>query len=327
GSIHGALKDCYSRQLDCPKLLREKLEKFITTIDYVSKKAEPYIEAQDSGYFHRFHNVIGEEYSLDYRPELLLTAHRVPPNIVEYDENKGDHCLNLLSGTGSVGERQVAKCTITEECWEYMTTPDLDDYFVTHQLLYFIFIDKNGCLEAAREFDPDHDPDVLRKEERKLCTNILGEVRSEFNHEFNNVDMMQQDLFLEQTVLCGVLGFEDFFQDQYIETVLSWQYPTGCFAMSPSLAPKALDPEPVRTAVRKLMRSLRREAQDIENSPTVVGTARKLMRETFMEGQCLSHKTGLACGTLGAYLRYLMDVLYSQTPHRPITPHSLQKLE
>lgn len=315
GSIHGAIKECYNGHLTCPADLVDRVEKIILTIDYVSKKAEPYIEAQDPSYFHRFYDAIGDEYSLDYRPELLVEGRTVPKSHVNYDEERGDACLNLLSGTASEGDRLLPKCTITRDCWDFMTTPDLDDYTITHQLLYFIFIDKHGCLEEAREFDAERDVDVLRKQERTFCRNILGELRGEYQENYKNVDVMKQDLFLEQTLLCGVLGFEDFFTDDFIKMVLSWQYPSGCFSMSP----KDFETKPLHnTAVYKVLTSLKKEAEDILSGPAPGGSQRKLMREVEMEGQCLAHKTGLAFGTLGAYLRYLMNVVYSTVPHAPV---------
>ena len=60
-----------------------------------------------------------------------------------------------------------------------------------------------------------------------------------------------------------MLGFEDFFADDYIKMVLSWQYPLGCYSMSPKLLDENVDPEPHQTAVTKLLKSLRKEAEDM----------------------------------------------------------------
>ncbi|GFN76825.1 upf0764 protein c16orf89 [Plakobranchus ocellatus] len=314
GSIESVLEECSNGQLVCPNDLVRALEKFTTTIKITGKKTEPYLEAEDPDYFHNFYSVISEGYVLDYRPEILGTARSVPDSDLKYDETLGDVCFNLLIGTGKVNERPAPKCTITRECWDFMSLPNLKAYFITHQLLYYIFIDKYGCVEEARLFDSDNNPSVIRHREREKCRSILGEVREEYNG--GHVDMLRQDLFLEQVVLCGMLGFEDFFADEYITMILSWQYQPGCFSMTPHLIEMNLGPPRYRTGVTKLMAMLRKESYDIQNSP--VGTGRKLMREVLMEDNCLSHKTGLGIGTLGAFLRYLMELIYSTSPHQPL---------
>ena len=37
--------------------------------------------------------------------------------------------------------RAVDKCNTTRDCWDYMTRVGTSGYFLTHQLLYFIFIE------------------------------------------------------------------------------------------------------------------------------------------------------------------------------------------
>ncbi|KAJ8312684.1 hypothetical protein KUTeg_010057, partial [Tegillarca granosa] len=57
-----------------------------------------------------------------------------------------------------------------------------------------------------------------------------------------NVRITNRDLFLEQTVLCGTLGFEDFMRKDWIKMAVKWQdKKDGCFKMSLSRADDAAD--------------------------------------------------------------------------------------
>ena len=50
--------------------------------------------------------------------------------------------------------REVPRCTVTPECWDFMTSKGTSQYAITHQLLYFIVIEhvstKRGTLKGSK---------------------------------------------------------------------------------------------------------------------------------------------------------------------------------
>ncbi|CAF5024376.1 unnamed protein product, partial [Rotaria magnacalcarata] len=87
-----------------------------------------------------------------------------------------------------------------------------------------------------------------------------------------------QDLFLEQLLLCSIIGYEDFLRFDWLDMILSWQEPKyGCFSSASETA------EP----------NLR--------------IKRHLLIEQEMDHGCLSHKSGLAAGLLATYARAFLQ--------------------
>nr|KAG5700889.1 hypothetical protein BaRGS_012296 [Batillaria attramentaria] len=64
----------------------------------------------------------------------------------------------------------------------------------------------------------------------EFCTNNYYEMLAVI-HVFmkGTVHVNYQDLFLEQQFVCPNLGFFEFLKKEYLDQILSWQYPSGCF--------------------------------------------------------------------------------------------------
>lgn len=101
------------------------------------------------------------------------------------------------------------------------------------------------------------------------CANIYADARYNLQNNIN------QDLFLEQLLLCSMIGYEEFLRYDWFDHVLSWQDPQyGCFS----------DASERRPIYR-----------------------RHLLIEQEMNNGCLSHKGGLAGGLLATYTRVFLQ--------------------
>ncbi|KAL8591545.1 hypothetical protein ACOMHN_055512 [Nucella lapillus] len=138
--------------------------------------------------------------------------------------------------------------------------------------------------------------------QQRMCGSIYSEALTEVKD--GKVMEIFQDLFLEQVLVCGTLGFENFMRSDWMRMVMAWQKPIGCFSINDpvmlqteSMLVKAQEQE------RQLMKDLKQEASMIEQQH---GSGRKLLRERIMQDGCLAHKSGLGFGTLSLYTRYLV---------------------
>jgi hypothetical protein len=221
-------------------------------------------------------------------PERLVQPTLTSFNKERFNFDVGDVCFSSLLGTFVGQGRKFPRCTVHDSCLSYMTREYTSNYFATHQLLYFIFADHAGCQDQLQDALAGTGLKV-RDLKRRKCKDIYSQAVSE--DRGGRVHTMEQDLFIEQVLLCGALGFEDFLPEKWIRMVLSWQNPQGCFQVT--YPPSNL------------------EDQGIPSQYLTVHTAgRKLMAEQLMHGDCLAHKTGLGFGTFALYVRYLVRQTY-----------------
>ncbi|XP_050407995.1 UPF0764 protein C16orf89 homolog [Patella vulgata] len=274
GQIIEAVKECEKK--DCEEELVDTLRRLKEIVSTTSFRSLPYLQEADADYYKRFLPVIDKPYLLEYTPHHFHELDNVKIGTYEdYEEEYGDMCYARLIGSYTEQGRKIPRCNATTDCWHFMTKGNTVRYFITHQLLYFVLAEHLGCPHAFDEFTNQTNP---REVLNRMCKNIY--VESTKLVENGSVNEMDQDLFLEQTVLCGTLGYEDFQRPDWMHMVLKWQRRDGCFAMP--LVAEYLEKE---------------------------STGRKLLREAAMKDGCLAHKSGLGFSVLATYLRYLVHTL------------------
>ncbi|XP_025091335.1 UPF0764 protein C16orf89 homolog [Pomacea canaliculata] len=301
GQIVAAVEECKASG-GCPKDLQPRLEKISDGVEQTSAAAMSYVELDDPDYFKRFLYIINSPYLLQYRPKKMKNLDSTPAgHDATYDEETGDACFARIMGTYEENGRKVSKCNFAKSCWDLVSKKDTSNYSITHQLLYFILVEKTGCVEELEKATGASVQDI----QDRFCGSIYNEVLREVKD--GAVDILNQDLFLEQVMLCGILGYEDFVQRDWIEMVLKWQRPNGCFSLPKYLVAMEKKIEDNNAAEKKLLKDLQDEVEMINKQHP---TSRKLMRETVMNDGCLAHKSGLGFGTLCLYLRYLVRQNY-----------------
>ncbi len=147
-----------------------------------------------------------------------------------------------------------------------MTSPKSKDYRLTHQLLWFLIAKNIGCINEK----------IANKKlnyfEDYFCANIYEDAN------YNLINNINQDLFLEQLLLCSIIGYEEFLRFDWFNTILSWQHPYyDCFSDAS---------ETIRFHQK---------------------AKRHLLVEHLMNNGCLSHKSGLAAGLLATYSRVFLQ--------------------
>lgn len=231
-------------------------------IDRIANRSLTAIASQSTFYLHRFALVTSRPFQIDYEPRTVQ-AHLIDKGVRNgsFDEDVSDACFAEL--LGSTDRPDATQCSVTQPCWEMMTAPGGTDYRLTHQLLWFLVAKSIGCLDHRTVSDRANKK--LRYLEDRFCSNIYQDATANIDNSDN------QDLLLEEMLLCAIVGFEEFLRVDWLQTILSWQSSEyGCFS-------SAVD------------------------SPTK--SKRHLLVEQEMSHDCLSHKSGLASGVLAAYAR------------------------
>ncbi|CAG5124817.1 unnamed protein product [Candidula unifasciata] len=301
GSLIGTLHDCSFENLRCPNKLKYELMSIIARLHKLCDMALPFIEPRDNEYYRQFLPVLEAPFMFNYIPEKWhWFPHQVPQSEKTYNSLMGNKCFSGILGTFSNRGRKFPPCTVVDGCWEMMSTTGTSGYFTTHQLLYLLFGEYSGCQQDLEDRSRKDTGMSLRDLQRFLCQQIYTEAM--LIEDNGTKEETAQDLFLEQSALCGILGFEDFFNETWIRMVLGWQHVSGCFTQTFHKLDREENDE-FQTGLDS------EETDKFETGSDI--TSRKLMTEMVMSGDCLSHKTGVGAAALGAYIRYLVSRLHS----------------
>ncbi|XP_077980426.1 UPF0764 protein C16orf89 homolog [Glandiceps talaboti] len=196
------------------------------------------------------------------------------------NEDATDDCIEELLGTS---DDSIKPCDVSDTCVKLMTTPGFRLYTLSHQVLYLEIAQQAGCAdEIERRLQENGvlvDPNLMME---TFCTNMLNEAI-----EFANAGYPSkgQDLFMEQGLLCGLDGYREFFRSEWLQSILTWQDPTGCFK-SDSMSAFA--------------------HKDNTSTPQQESVKR---REKILDDGCSSHKTSVAVGILSGYVRYILEAM------------------
>ncbi|KAJ8923299.1 hypothetical protein NQ315_001857 [Exocentrus adspersus] len=149
-----------------------------------------------------------------------------------YRNVKSDTCLREIIEQSKPNEQ----CYVSNICNEMMLDTERVDsgYLLTHRqesiiiaititcsfyrLLYLEIIKLRGCTL----------PDKYSSDSSKLinvyCSYIYKEAKTS-----EKLGFPHHDIFLEQVVLCGMEGYAEFFNTKWINSIMHWQDPHGCY--------------------------------------------------------------------------------------------------
>lgn len=189
-----------------------------------------------------------------------------------------DNCYSIL-----VGSRQKSPCVITDDCWHVMSQFHVRGYRLTHEVLYLVFGHSFGC-ENAIEQHTNASQVSLDQFESVLCSNVLASAIK--SYETGLEAGRGEDLFMEQLLVCSLLGFKDFYRPAWLRYVMSLQNTTsGCFR--PSL-------------------DIHYDGGQSFHRHAPRTTQRHLLVERELANNCFVHMTSLGLGLLSIYLHYLL---------------------
>lgn len=99
----------------------------------------------------------------------------------------------------------------------------------------------------------------------------------------NAITGQMQDIFIENILLCGLVGFSDFYNLDWLQSILTWQdQEAGCFGKEEDIS------------------QIFEEFLDAPHK-------RVKRREKTLTDGCSSHMTGVAVSALGGFLNYYLS--------------------
>ncbi|XP_066293361.1 UPF0764 protein C16orf89 homolog [Branchiostoma lanceolatum] len=262
GSVHHTVRHVIHR------LARIKVR-----ITRISHHALHMLRSRDMEYFRKFEAVVKEPFLLRTPWKYLRTdgVEQREETMTEtwFPGNLSDHCLAEVTGGLNSEQHRDRKCTVSERCWRFITASHTSGYTLSHQILWTILGEHVGCMENIDKYARRRGVLEGTQELRhRHCSSALHHMEALMHRGAVQTD---QDMFLETSVLCGMLGYRDFLRADWLKTVLAWQLPSGCFG--------------------------------IRHTPT----RRRLLGEKLLQHDCLSHKSGLGAAMMGMYARCMMD--------------------
>ncbi|XP_067672737.1 UPF0764 protein C16orf89 homolog [Haliotis asinina] len=247
----------------------------------VSGDATPYVAGATPNYYRRIGDILADGFwELDY-PSRDIDA-TIP--IWEYKleetmhEQDSDDCLTEFFGTGKTSNKE---CHISDKCWRMMTADGYSGYSLSHEIFYLEIGERFGCLPQMLWKVLTHHQASLESQREKFCANMLSEARL---LAANDYPPPKQDLFMEQGALCGMLGYRQFVNSDWLEKILGWQdVNVGCFRGSPTDGLGADDVHFKRNPLR-----VKREEKRLSDG-------------------CLCHRTTVAAAALAQYVRFILE--------------------
>ncbi|XP_059834660.1 UPF0764 protein C16orf89 homolog [Hypanus sabinus] len=259
--------------------LYTRVEDLVIKVGFMVEMAIKEVKLHQPAYFDAFEPLLQINF-WTFRPEWTQTDSKLvyPKWRVKecFEEEDSDTCIFQILGTG---KDYKVPCLDTTMCKKLMTTLYCPDYSLSHQLLYFIFAEIKNCTNIVGSWHPGLRRSVSTQHLKKIyCTNMM---ETNLQIENDGFPVYRRDLFLENIMLCGMIGYSDFYKTRWLEAILSWQYPNGCYV--------------------KMGRSMHSK-EGKENAHTV---HKKVKREdVLLDDNCSCHKTAVAVGALGGYLRF-----------------------
>ncbi|XP_077991297.1 UPF0764 protein C16orf89 homolog [Glandiceps talaboti] len=312
------LLDEYGKGLlqDVPTTIVENLQKIQSESKTIADKTLPYIEKKDVKYYNNLSPLMKSPWRV-FLPhkklnDVLVSSVKTEDRTQDLDEHASDRCMSKLLGTDEVDP----PCTITPECWTIMTRPNQKMYALTHQVLYFSIGYQMKCSKSFDVVAKRKGMGSVRQIQDMMCGAILQEVRETANMGYpSNLE----DLFMEQVFIGASLGYVDFVNLEWLEKILSWQFPNGCYGdierkkdiaqLFEGLDASSEDNEKGRIdglKIEHIKDAQRRKprAVDIISEPF---QSRKLQRTQHLNDGCEAHKTAVAAGAVVVHLRYFIN--------------------
>ncbi|RNA03266.1 hypothetical protein BpHYR1_041487 [Brachionus plicatilis] len=271
--------------------LNKAIPQFSNRISHLANKVHSNLISLSIDYVDKFNRLVDRPFISQTKIHSgLIEDSSLKVNFIKnasFNEKLSDECyLQLLNGHYSD--------LIEPRCFDFYTTDGTSGYSLTHQFLFFMIADnigrfddisvqlldflleeKNQDRNIAMYLAKGHVHDLRSLIFSYFCTRIYHDAESMFRN-FKNANDFKQDLFIEQIVLCGSVGFEEFFRIEWLKLVFSFQNKNGCFNQ------------------RENTYEINLKNVALERILSEVSSKRVKRYDSLMKDGCSSHQTGLA---------------------------------
>ncbi|KAL9954060.1 hypothetical protein ACROYT_G041551 [Oculina patagonica] len=277
----------------------------------VASQAQPFLNASDPDYYrlgfvarHAWH------FTREFRNLDTSLSRLIPQesgNFVSAMMTM-DQCISDLIGDQRTG---AAPCRITDKCWKFIRSENTTGYMTTHQALYFMVGEVKGCEANITErlFKSHREgAEIIENIFESLCASIYKQVKRKeliLRIQRTSRDTGDQDLYMEQCYVCGILGYQKFLSLDRLSVILDWQLPLGCYGSNEYLQDEDREKE---DSVKDGEDWDFSELADKRLRTRDLSQRRTRQAANVLPGGCERHITGVATGLLGVYLKWLLAV-------------------
>ncbi|XP_076366679.1 UPF0764 protein C16orf89 homolog isoform X1 [Tachypleus tridentatus] len=260
--------------------ITSKLQHIQRRGEHIADLAMYYVKKLQPVYFRKLDKMLRKgRWRFNYPARYTRTELRETPAFPTsyFSEYQSDKCIEELLRSKTSNSKH---CDISKRCWNIMTSHGTHKYTLTHEALYLEIGEMSGCKNhmtlLAERFNQGNFSHLLDV----FCANILRDVEL---IESDGFPLMWRDLFLEQVAVCGLVGYKDFCRPEWVDLILSWQLPSGCYGST--------DSDGIEEISEKNMQK------------------RTKREEMYMGGGCFAHTTSMALGALVVNTRFLVEEL------------------
>lgn len=327
GAFLSVLNDVQAGQLKLDEHLLGQVRDLYNKASLIGQRALPFLKQSTPDYFKKFRKQVSNPWA-NFKPftnkELLKRNYNPQKrrNIISFDEETSDQCMSALTGTGS-NSHITQPCQVSDKCWGVISAEGAEGYALTHQALFFLLGETQGCTpQLLKRLEQSHIKGGLEQIYNRICSDMYPQmIALERKGGSKQLDSYDRDLYMEQAMVCGSIGYHDFLSSERLRNILTWQRKDGCFGEKNQVS-KEDDKQDyyiddgkavgigmkVRAPFDDIKQSLEDEYSKILRKPLSVSmrTMRSLLVEKELNDGCLSHLTGVATGVLGVYLRWLL---------------------
>ncbi|XP_051169011.1 UPF0764 protein C16orf89 homolog isoform X2 [Leptopilina boulardi] len=193
-------------------------------------------------------------------PRKLIANHETIMNLLWNGRPNEDESDSCIVDTFKEVEQNI--CQITDDCEMMLSEDDNPQGFATTHRLLLIMVSKAFDCEELKKISSD-------KLIPKFCSSILQNL---IDIERVGFPAPLPDLVMEEVLLCGAQGYLEFINDHWLNIILNWQEPSGCFSASP-----------------KTHKSRTRRSSNV------------------IDFGCENHTTGLGVGTIALFIRHYIE--------------------
>ncbi|GAV09706.1 hypothetical protein RvY_19199 [Ramazzottius varieornatus] len=271
------------------KPMIHRLELIRDRLTFVSERGAEFARVNEPQYFKKIGGILGPHiWDIDYAAIKLVNKSLITPSHAEemFNEAQSDECVHHMLVSAW---RDPKQCHVPEECWKIVHAPSFSGYSLTHQLFLLEIGAKIGCQNELQRLEAKQGGHTIGDEADRICANVYSQAMTIAHAGFPKG---KHDIFMEQVALCGILGYANVFQSEWLDAILSWQQPNGCYGYP--IDKKATTIGPL---------SARRTTVPAGSSMPVLSRAKRQDRP--MEDGCSSHRTAVAAAALAAYVKFL----------------------
>ncbi|XP_022798729.1 UPF0764 protein C16orf89-like [Stylophora pistillata] len=232
GALLSIIKDVQDGQLRVEDNVLNRVKDLYNKASQIAGLALPYLQRTAPEYFEKFRKQVADPW-LNFKPftnkKLMKKEYNseIRRTAINFDESTSDQCMSGLTGTGSDGNQP---CQISDKCWELISADGTQGYALTHQALFFQLGEVQGCTPVLlKRLEQSNIKGGLEGIYNRICSNMYPEMLAIEQKRTLEKNNYHRDLFMEQAMVCGSMGYGDFLSAEWLKKILSWQRQDGCF--------------------------------------------------------------------------------------------------